>query len=248
MSKSKMFRAMFALICAAILAGCGGDPGSSGDSSGETDPSGSTGSGTTQPHIVTIPVTLVAGDTTDTVAEIATVNVWRNTQATPMGTMPVSYTAYEADPVEIDANEEDLLQIGIDVAIVGCQAAVVPMPILSVEQLRAVGDSFPVSVLVARNLTEGVWVCAETITKNGAPFLNDTKTTSVTMNIDVARGTWIWGFEAFSGIYRILGDTVSADDNDEIVSGTVTQNGAVLDMTVTYKADASTVISFHCTR
>ncbi len=240
-------RATFALLCAAFLAmGCGGDPGSSGNGSGDTNPDTS-GSGTTQPHNVAIPVALVAGSTTDTIANLAAVSIWRNDPANPMGSMPISYPAYEADPIVVDANEKGLEGIGVDVVVPGYLVVTAPQAILLADDLKAAGDQIALNAIIARDLT-GTWSCTQTITKNNAIWSEETDASAITISIDLGHGKWAWAIDKFGGPYGILGDTISSDESGANVSGTVTKNGNVLDVTETHTAAPDTVITTHCTR
>ncbi len=221
---SKMVRATFALICAAFLAmGCGGDPGSSGNGSGDTDPS--SGSGTTTPHFVTLPVTLVAGDATDTVTNSTAVRVWKNTENQPMGAMPISYDAYVSDPIAVDANDPDLVLVGIDVFTDGYLVAIAPTPLVDVDQLKSADDTFPISAIAACDLTGAVWSCTQTITQNGATIDTQTKTSTLTMVFDSERGTWGASIDALSVGFTILGDTISAANNATPTHGEVAPDG-----------------------
>jgi hypothetical protein len=225
-----MLRAMFALICAAILAGCGGDPGTSGDSSGETNPSGS-GSGTTQPHNVTIDIVLVAGSATDAVAELAAVSVWKNTPNTPMGAMPISYDAYLADPIEIDANDPDLVQVGVDVLAEGYRVAIAPTHQVGVDQLKAATDSFPLSAIAACDL-QGQWSCTRTLVKDGMTIDTQTKTSAISMSANGQNSVWDVAIETFATSFGLVGHTISTGSSASPTSGSVSLDGNNLTLDV----------------
>jgi hypothetical protein len=238
---SKMLRAMFALICAAILAGCGGDPGTSGDNGGDTDTSGS---GTTQPHNVTIDIVLVAGSATDAVAELTAVSVWKNTPNTPMGAMPISYDAYQANPIKIDANDPKLVQVGVDVLAEGYLVAIAPTHQVGVDQLQEATDSFPLSAIAACDL-QGQWSCTQTIMQNGVVVDTQTKPSALTMVFDSEHGSWSAGVDAFNVGFTILGDTISAATNANPTHGEIAPDNKGFQLNI---EGANADVNYTCSR
>lgn len=223
-------RAIFALLCAAILAmGCGGTPGSSGDS----DSGDGTGAGpSVTPHMVTLPVTLNAGNATNEVASIAIVTVWQNTPDTPMKTMPVAFEDYANDPIEVDANDPDLVQVGLNLEASGFMIAIAPAAIVSSEKLQAVDTDFPIAATAARDVT-GTWTCTQTLTQNGVVYDEQTKSSAIKMLLDQTGTACGMSIEAFGGAsFKILGDQISTWGNDQPAQGTVESQGHDLNIAV----------------
>jgi hypothetical protein len=176
--------------------------------------------------MVTIPVTLVAGDATDAVASLAAVNIWRNDPANPMGTMPISYEAYVTNPVVVDANDPSLDGIGVDVIVDGYVTTTAPHDVLLVADLKAAADVIPVNAIVACDLTGAAWSCTTTQKSNGGVVNTSSETSTITMSIDLEHGSW---HASACGIgFGLLGDTVQDTDSQAMLSGTV--SGHMIDV------------------